>query len=64
MRSYKSSMNPPVVCDLYVCDEYECDESDGEHGEPDVPVELRPDDLVRLPGGENLHVGEGNLRKL
>ena len=46
----------------YVCYEQERNNGDGNHGQPDVPIELRPNDLVRLPGREDLDVGEGNLK--
>ena len=45
-----------VDADADVGEEEEGDDGDGSDGEPDVPPELKADDLVRLPGRVDLAV--------
>ena len=43
-------------------EEEEGDDEHGAQGEPQVPPELAPDDLVRLPGGVHQRVAEGSRK--
>ena len=48
-----------VETDLEVGEEKHGHDKDGRHGQGDVPPQLEADDLVGLPGGVYLAVGEG-----
>ena len=43
-----------INANLNVCKKEEGDNEDAGHGKPDIPPELKADDLVRLPGSVHL----------